>query len=350
MNAYTALVAGATGVTGGNLIEHLEGRGDWNVVGISRRPPDDMSASRFIGVDLLDRHDTEAKLEGLREVTHLFFAALQPAPNAAEEVAPNLAMLRNVVETIDAASPTLQRVVLLQGPKAYGVHLGPYKTPAKEDDPRHMPPNFYYDQQDWLQQRSRERGWTWTALRPSLICGFALGNPMNMLMAIAVYAAISKHLCLPLRFPGKARALSTLAEATDAALLARALEWAATEPRCAGEVFNITNGDCFRWQQLWPKVAAAFDMPVGTPLPMRLADFMADKKPAWQALVKQHGLRPVAYERIASWPFADAVFSIDYDIVSDTQKARRHGFNDCVDTERMFAQRFAAMRSQRIIP
>jgi hypothetical protein len=27
--------------------------------------------------------------------------------------------------------------------KSYGVQLGPFKTPAKETDPRHMPPNFY---------------------------------------------------------------------------------------------------------------------------------------------------------------------------------------------------------------
>ena len=38
----------------------------------------------------------------------------------------------------------------MQGSKWYGNHLGPYLTPARETDPRHMPPNFYYDQQDFL--------------------------------------------------------------------------------------------------------------------------------------------------------------------------------------------------------
>ena len=33
--------------------------------------------------------------------------------------------------------------------------------------------------------------------------GYALGNPMNLTMVIAVYAAISKELGLPLRFPGR---------------------------------------------------------------------------------------------------------------------------------------------------
>ena len=36
----------------------------------------------------------------------------------------------------------------LEGGKAYGSDLGPYKTPAREDDPRLMSPNFYYDQED----------------------------------------------------------------------------------------------------------------------------------------------------------------------------------------------------------
>jgi hypothetical protein len=37
--------------------------------------------------------------------------------------------------------------------------------------------------------------------RPEAVCGYAVGNPMNLLMVISVYAAISKELGLPLRFP-----------------------------------------------------------------------------------------------------------------------------------------------------
>jgi hypothetical protein len=51
-------------------------------------------------------------------------------------VAPNLAMLSNLVEAVEPRSPALRRVVLLQGSKWYGSHLGPYRTPADEDDPR----------------------------------------------------------------------------------------------------------------------------------------------------------------------------------------------------------------------
>ena len=99
-------------------------------------------------------------------------------------------------------SGQLRKVVLIEGAKFYGAHLGPYKRPpARETDPRHMPPNFYYNQEDYLIQRSEGKGWSWTALRPSSICGVAVGNPMNMATVIAVYAALCKEMKLPLRFP-----------------------------------------------------------------------------------------------------------------------------------------------------
>ena len=61
----------------------------------------------------------------------------------------NANMFFNLVKTVEAASAVLEHVHLSQGTRWYGNHLGPYKISTKEDDPRHMPPNFYYDQQDF---------------------------------------------------------------------------------------------------------------------------------------------------------------------------------------------------------
>jgi hypothetical protein len=55
-----------------------------------------------------------------------------------------------------------------------------------------MPPELNVDQQAFLEERQRGKAWTWSAIRPSVVCGFALGNPMNLTMVIAIYAAISK--------------------------------------------------------------------------------------------------------------------------------------------------------------
>ena len=144
-NKKIALVPGASGIIGRTLIEHLSGLDDWHIVGLSRRKPESNMRAKFIEVDLIERADCEQKLGGLNDITHIFYAAYQPRPTLAKEVAPNKTMLVNVVEVVEAASPGLQHVNLITGGKFYGAHLGPFKTPAKESDPRHMPPNFYYD-------------------------------------------------------------------------------------------------------------------------------------------------------------------------------------------------------------
>jgi len=101
------------------------------------------TTAQCIAVDLLHRSEVESRLSTIGDITHIFYAALQPAANFFEEVAPNLAMLTNLVETVERSSGELRKVVLIEGAKYYGAHLGPYKTPAKEDDPRHMTTNFY---------------------------------------------------------------------------------------------------------------------------------------------------------------------------------------------------------------
>ncbi|WP_026360735.1 SDR family oxidoreductase [Amycolatopsis nigrescens] len=345
-----ALVVGANGIIGRNLIDHLVGLGDWQVVGLSRRGGEDGERLRYVSVDLLDAADTRAKLAGLTDVTHVFYAAYQERPSWAELVPPNLAMLVNVVDAIEPVAPGLRHVNLMQGYKVYGAHLGPFKTPAREDDAAHMPPEFNVDQQEFLERRQLGKAWTWSALRPSVVGGFALGNPMNLGMAIAVYATISKELGLPLRFPGKPAAYDSLLEMTDAGLLAKAAVWAGTDPAAANQAFNINNGDLFRWSEMWPKIARYFDLEVAPPLPMSLEVVMADKEPLWRSMVEKYGLEPNSYREVSSWAFGDGVFSWDYDMIADGSKARRAGFHEYVETESMFHHIFDDLRKRRIIP
>lgn len=346
----TALVVGANGVIGRNLIDHLAILEDWNVVGVSRRGGQPSGRVTYVTADLLDPEDTRAVLGGLGEVTHVFYAAYQDRPTWAELVQPNLAMLTNVVDAIEPAAAGLRHVSLMQGYKVYGAHLGPFKTPARESDAGHMPPEFNVDQQDFLERRQQGKSWTWSAIRPSVVCGFALGNPMNLAMVIAVYAAISKELGIPLRFPGKPGAYDSLLEMTDAGLLARATVWAATDERCANQAFNINNGDLFRWNEMWPRIARAFDLDVAPPLTMSLDAVMADKADLWDSMVKKYDLEPTPYSDVSSWGFGDFVFSWDYDFFADGTKARRFGFHEFVDTEAMFLDIIADLRARKIIP
>jgi nucleoside-diphosphate-sugar epimerase len=345
-----ALVVGAQGIIGRNLVDHLATLSDWEVIGLSRRGGVASSRVRHLAVDLLDPTDYQAKLRDLTSVTHLFYAAYQDRPTWAELVPPNLAMLVNVVEAVEPVATGLQHISLMQGYKVYGAHLGPFKTPARETDANHMPPEFNVDQQRFLERRQVGKPWNWSALRPSVVGGFGLGNPMNLAVAIAVYAAMSKELGLPLRFPGKPGAYDKLLEMTDAGLLAQAPVWAATDPRCANQAFNINNGDLFRWNELWPRLARFFELDVAPPLPLPLSVVMADKEPLWQTMVAKYGLAPHTYHEVSCWGFADFVFSWDYDLFADGSKARRFGFHEFVDTEAMFLAIFTDLRRRNVIP
>lgn len=354
MSRKTAVVVGALGVIGRYIVEKLATLPDWEVVGLSRRKGEDHGNVRYIPVDLLDKADVAAKLSGLKTATHVFYAAFQASGTQAADYArgidANRDMLANAVTAIDAASKGLERVVLVTGTKYYGSHLGPFRTPAKEDDPRHMPPDYYFDQIDWLVAAQRGKRWHWTELRPQTLCGFAPGTPMSIVPVIAVYASISKALGLPLRFPGKPGAWKAIYQVTESTHMAEAALWGALEPRAANQAYNITNGDYFRWMNLWPRIAEVFEMPVAEPQTISLVAHMSDKAPVWDALAKKHGLQPYAYDKVVAWPFGDYVFGCEYDVMTSTTKCRQHGFHAVVDSEDMFVRLLRQFRSEKIVP
>lgn len=350
----TAVVIGALGVIGRYVVEHLASLEDWQVIGVSRRTGKPCERVRYLAVDLLDAQAAAMKLGELRDATHVIYAAFQPssgpAANFAANVAKNLALLVNSVSAIERASDRLERVVLVTGTKYYGSHLGPFKTPAREDDPRHLPPDFYFDQIDWLTEFQRGKRWSWTEIRPQTLCGFSPGTAMSILSVIAVYASISKALGLPLRFPGKPGAFRSIYQVTESSHLASALHWAAITPQCANQAFNITNGDYFRWCNVWPKIAAVFEMPAGDVQTVSLVNHMAGQAPLWEKLVARHGLRPIPFADLAAWPFGDYVFGCDWDVMTSTVKARQFGFHDVVDSEEMLVRLLRRLREERIVP
>jgi nucleoside-diphosphate-sugar epimerase len=346
----TALIAGATGVVGRNLLKHLLTLDEWNVVAVSRRAPDIEGDYRHISVDLLSAADCAAKLGQDLGITHVFYSAYVEKSDWAEMVPPNLAMLVNLIDAVEPNNPSLQHINLMQGTKWYGNHLGPFKTPAAESDPRHMSPNFYYDQQDFITARQQGKPWSWSAARPHGICGFAIGNPMNLVMVIAVYATISKALGLPLRHPGSRANASALYQVTDTAHLSKATVWMATDSSAANEPFNVTNGDIFRWEDMWPHFAAYFDMDLAPAQQIDLPLMMADKTELWTALAKAHNLLPIPYQQLVGWNYGAFVFTPEFDIISSMTKARQYGFHDVIDSKEMFLRQFDQLRAERVIP
>ncbi len=254
------------------------------------------------------------------------------------------------MDAIEPVAPGLRHVSLMQGYKVYGAHLGPFKTPAREDDPPHMPPEFNVDQQDFLESRQRDRAWTWSAIRPSVVCGTALGNPMNLAMVIGVYASITKQLGLPLRFPGSAGAYGSLLEMTDASAAGEGDRVGGHRPGvCEPGVQHRQRRPVPVERHVADGSPRFFELEVAPPLPMSLGTVMADKAALWASMSAEHGLA-ANYAEVSSWPFGDFVFSWDYDMFGDGSKARRFGFHEYVDTEEMFLRTFARMRELRIIP
>ena len=342
-----ALVVGASGIIGNALVETLAAQSDWQVRALSQTVNTDNGT---IATNLQDATASAKALLAASDTTHVFYAALSPRADLGEEEAVNLTMLQNLLDGLKAAGAPLQRVVLYQGAKVYGVHLGIAHAPFYEDDPRHLGPNFYYAQEDLLRGRAELDGFSWSILRPDVVVGSAAGNPMNIAMVIGVFAALSKVNNLPLRFPGSwITYRDVMAQITDSSWLARASLWAALAPSASNEAFNIV-GEPFRWERIWQLIADELDMEVGTPQPLSLARQMPSHAKTWDKLVEVHGLQALKYDRIVSWGFGDFIFNTEFNVISDMGKIRRAGFTEAADNDAWIRTALAQLKQKKYLP
>lgn len=348
MNDKIALVAGAGGVIGKALMEEIERTPGWRGRALARRSH---GSAEAIAADLTEAASLRQALAGANDTTHLFYAALSPRPSLSEEDSVNGAMLRNLLDGLEAVGAPLERVVLYQGAKVYGVHLGRVPSPFYEDEnPRHIGPNFYFTQEDELRARQLRGGADWSILRPDVVVGDALGNPMNIAMVIGAFAALSKAQGAAFRFPGLPGVYeNVLAQVTDAHALARASLWAAVSDAARNEAFNYTQSP-FRWRRAWEKVGEALGLDVGPPMPLSLKTHMADKGEAWSRLVREHALLDTPYEKAVGWAFGDFVFHTDFDMVSDMGKIRRAGFHEDPDPVEAILSAIARFEQARALP
>ena len=346
-----ALIAGATGAAASRLTELIALTPGWQVVGLCRNPPANPPPGnvRYVRTDLMNLESCKAAVAAAGAVTHVVYASRAPfGEGGVEDVPLNVAMLRNLLDA--AETPALKHVHLLEGGKWYGLHLGPMLSPTREDDPRHMPPNFYFDQQDFLTARRAGKAWTWSASRPQYLVDVEPGRPRNLVTVVGAYAALCREMNAAFDFPGKRASYHALTEVTDCTMLGRFIFWAMTEPKAADQAFNITNGDTFRWNRLWPRLADHFGLKMGIVRTVKLERWMADKGPVWQQIAERHGLRYTSMDDVALWPYGDFVWGIDYDIVSSMSRAREAGFTGYEDSEDQFIRHIEAYRSLKVLP
>ena len=266
----------------------------------------------------------------------------------------NLAMMRNLMDPLlrarRGAAPR-QRAAGHQGlrrARASADGSGPRGRAARPHE------NFYWLQEDYIRAAAAGAAWNFTIWRPQVVFGGATGVAMNLIPILGAYGAICRELGRPFICPGEH---GHVIEAVDADLIARALAWAAEAPAAADETFNITNGDVFVWENVWPTIAAALGLEPAFGAPVRLSEFLPAHAEVWDRIVARHSLqahpdgrpgRPVAPLRRLpvrlgpGGPLPPALVS--------TIKLRQAGFGDCIDTEAMFRSHLARLVERRVLP
>jgi nucleoside-diphosphate-sugar epimerase len=354
------LVTGASGLVGRAAMQHFA-RAGYRTTAVSRRRPFDTYGARHLSVDLADAAACEAAFCGLTDVTQVVFAALHEEPDLVAgwlqdaHVKRNGAMLRNMVEAVDQTSSRLRNIIVLQGPKAYGVHVRPMRPGAREDrDEMREIPNFYWEQEDYLKAKQAGRPWGWTIFRPALVVGEAIGGAMNLIAALGVYASLLKARGLPLAYPG---GVGSLLEATDTELMARAFEWAGTAPTAQNQTFNITNGELFSLKDQWPVIAEVLGMAVGEDAPLSFAEELPRTTAEWDGIRQKYALASPSMDAFIGQSFQFADFVLARTSTETRQpsamssiKIRMAGFNETLYTDEMFAKWFRRYQADRMLP
>jgi nucleoside-diphosphate-sugar epimerase len=362
MTLKKVLIAGATGLVGYAAMKHFADEPGCEVIAVSRRRPDETFGARWLPLDLTDAAACAKLAPEFAGVSHLVYAALYERPGLVagwqedEQIRTNEAMLRNLFGPLDKAAPGLRHVALLQGTKAYGVHVRPLTVPARENrSEMHEQPNFYWDQERYLRAAQAGKAWRWSILRPVLIVGDSVGSAMNVIPALGVYAAMMRHAGKTrLDYPG---GVGRVAQAVDADLLARAIAWSGESEAAKNEIFNVTNGDVFMWPNVWPAIADALGFAAGDHLALALDKEIRPRETEWAEICIRHGLRSGTLKEFVGLSFEYADYTMGYGrnapgppALVSTIKLMQAGFHEVMDTEAMFRKCFAEMQAKRLLP
>ncbi|KAF1950283.1 NAD dependent epimerase/dehydratase family protein [Byssothecium circinans] len=400
----SAIVTGATGILGREIVFELSRSPQkWPTVhALSRSKKENYPSSVVHNhIDLTTSASDMAKdLQNVRG-EYIFFAAYLAQDTEQKAWDVNGAMLTNFLDALvqTGAIKDVKRIILVTGAKQYGVHLGVPKNPMLEDDEwledPQWPPNFYYNQQHTLHKFCAQHAKEWVVTYPNDVIGFAEGNFMNLSLALALYAVVTKELGQDLVFPGSPAFYAKFDCFTESKLHAQFCAWAALEPRAANQAFNVVNGDMESWQNLWPKVAKYFGLGIKpdqfssstiekensseAPLqdPPPISAFAAkcglqghpitrtskleqqidlvkwsqrdDVKRAWKKVAEREGLREEVFDK-ATWGFLGFVLGRAFDLVISMSKARRAGWTGYRDTWESLEGVFGELRGEGVIP
>ncbi len=326
----------------------------WTVSGISRHKHDLPKGVKHIAVDLTNDEAVTAALKRVKP-TDVFITTWMRQATEAENCRVNAGMVRNLLQAM--IGKKIKHAALVTGAKHY---MGPFEayaktkmvTPFREEMPRLPYQNFYYDQEDELFAASEKQGFSWSVHRPHTLIGYTVGNQMNMAATLGAYAAICKEAGRPFVFPGSPQQYEAAVDITDGRMIAKQLLWAATKPIARNNAFNIANGEVFRWNWLWPKIAAHLGVIPGEypghaqPLEKQ----MAGMEEVWDKIVAKHDLQKNPLKTVASWWHSDADLGRVIENFNDMTKCRDMGFTAYQNTVRSFTDAFDKFRAAKVLP
>ncbi|EOQ98758.1 hypothetical protein J056_002868 [Wallemia ichthyophaga EXF-994] len=352
MVGKTALVFGATGISGIAAIEALLNDSSYSrIIAISRRPVE-RECVEHIPIDLI--HSTPAEIAdaldagGAGSSTHVFFYAYIDSKNTDEQNAVNNQLFERSIEGVSMACTRLSHFHLQTGYKYYMPAFTAEKFPPlpfREDAERqsHVRDFFYYYQEDKLKEVSERCGWKWSVSRPCAITGFSKGNWMSVAVTMALYIFACREFGEHLHFPGPLLCYSMDYDNSTASNNAE------FQLHCAehanNQAFNIHDGQPYQFNTLWPKVAGYFGMEVPSPpaedLQVKEGEFLkvafsvqnwANKhREDFPALVHKYNLDPHTFE-YANWSSIEILAGLPFPTIASLEAARSIGWTKSIDT------------------
>ncbi|KAI1070494.1 hypothetical protein LB507_006711 [Fusarium sp. FIESC RH6] len=390
----TAIVPGATGISGWNTIRSLlDSPTRWSkVYAMSRSPPSEhlmnllsseqQSRIHHLPVDFSSGPEEIAKsLAPIRETDPyvFFYAYMQPKTDENEAVWSNVeklaeangGLLSSFLQALEIADVAPKRVLLQTGGKNYGLQLGRGPQPCVESDPqpRHLSTNFYYMQEDNLiDYCERHPGTSWNVIRPFGVMGSAVKAQMSGLYLFCVYSSVQSHKKEPLYFPGDWKSWQGPTPMSTARLTGYLSEWAALNDSCRNQAYNAIDSNSMTFERFFAELARWYgnekgvvgpsadpsklettelkggrDCPLGYGPPLvtgtsfKMLDWAQEQcnKDAWKEIMEASGGAitndPFAEDNVKeNFQLLDIFFSIV--VTASMNKARLQGWTGFVDT------------------
>jgi len=179
---------------------------------------------------------------------------------------------------------------------------------------------------------------------------------MNLGTCIAIYATLCKYSKenggnLQFTFPGSPTQYHGIVDVSSADLVGEHLVWEAITAEAGNNAFNVVNGDVFRWEHMWEKVADYFGIPVGKypgeSQPLAKSMNNPEIENMWSEIKKKYNLQNFQLSEIAPWWHIDADLGRPLECFNSMNKSKEMGFLGFRNTEKSFLAFFNTLKKRK---